>query len=71
MPVLIVITNAGFVMDDKLSELECDLQRLKQYYPYRIIWGYIDENNENHCFASKTKHGMNKAVREGKTVYKL
>ena len=57
-------------MDDSLERLNNELIKVKQYYPYRIIWGYIDEHNNVQVFASKTKRTMNNEMRKQKyTIY--
>ena len=53
-------------------EQEKELRRVKEYFPYRIVWGMLNKDTkEFFCTANHTKRQMNKAVREGHTVFKL
>lgn len=46
--------------------------RLKQYFPYRIVWGVLNAiTNEFSAFASSDKRAMNKELRAGNSVYQL
>lgn len=52
------------------KEQDAQLVRLKQYYPWRIVWGAI-VNGEFESYATTTKHRMNKYLREGHQVFIL
>ena len=55
------------------KEQEAEMIRLKQYFPYRIVWAIIDlETGKFEAHASFNKRQMNKALRDGKShVFKL
>lgn len=49
-----------------------DLRRVKGYFPFRIVWGYLDP--ETRCpvvGANVTKRQMNDAIRAGREVFTL
>ena len=47
-----------------------ELVRLKQYFPYRIVFGVVDKDSgEFTSYALPTKHLCNKKVREGHSVF--
>ena len=49
-----------------------ELQRLKSYFPYRIVWGMIDkETGAWEAIASQTKRHLNKAIRDGHAIFTL
>lgn len=52
-------------------DLEREMRRMKAYFPFRIVWGYIGEDGKPRVLAHFNKSGMNKAARKGKTVYCL
>jgi len=46
------------------------MQRLKAYFPYRIVWGMFDKiTGEFSCSANSDKRRMNQAIRAGHTVF--
>lgn len=47
-----------------------ELQRLRAYFPYRIIWGEF-VGDEFKAYATTTRRAMNKSVKMGNTVYQL
>jgi hypothetical protein len=55
------------------KEQEAEMIRLKQYFPYRIVWATSDlETGKFEAHASFDKRQMNKALRDGKShVFKL
>ncbi len=54
------------------QEQIAELKRLKEYFPYRIIFGVIDKNTgEFGAWAKPTKHVMNRLIREGHKVFLL
>lgn len=48
-----------------------ELQRLKAYFPYRIVFGVLRKSGEFEAWAKPTKHAANKLAREGHTVWIL
>lgn len=49
-----------------------EMRRLKQYFPYRIVWGMFDKlTGEFSCSASYDKRAMNREARNGHTVFIL
>lgn len=46
-----------------------DLIRLKQYFPYRIVFGVVMPDGKFDTYASTTKHKMNKFLRLGYPVF--
>lgn len=58
--------------DDLLKQMEVDMKRLKQYFPYRIVYGaFHPETNETQTGAVLTMREPNKLMRAGWEVYKL
>jgi hypothetical protein len=57
--------------ESKLTdEQKAELSRLKQFYPFRIVYGVVDKNSGVFSlFASYTRRGMMKAVRDGHAVF--
>lgn len=52
------------------DEQRKEMMTMKSYFPFRIVWSKIDKNTGAfEVFANSTKHGMNKAVREGHLVW--
>lgn len=46
-----------------------ELQRMKQWFPYRIVFGVIDKDTQEFAvWAKPTMHAANRLVREGHTV---
>lgn len=46
-----------------------ELQNLKAWFPFRIVFGVIDKNTgEFSAWAKTTMHAANKLAREGHTV---
>lgn len=56
---------------EHFEKLKNKLLRLRQYYPCRIIWGYLNKEGVVSTYASLNKVAMHKAVRDGKEVYKI
>lgn len=55
-----------------LSESQtAEMQRLKAYFPYRIVYGAIGPKGEWQCGAVVNKREPNRLSREGWTVYLL
>lgn len=50
-------------------EQTAELTRLKQYFPFRIVWGAISPTGEWRCSANPTKRQANDLARKGWTVY--
>jgi hypothetical protein len=49
-----------------------ELQRIKQYYPYRVVFGVINKDTgEFQTWCKTTKHIANKLAREGHQVFIL
>lgn len=44
---------------------ETELRRVKQYFPYRIVWGAIGPNGEFESGANTTRRELNKYLRKG------
>ena len=54
------------------AKQEQQMMTMKSYFPFQIVWGKLDKNTGVfEVFANTTKHGMNKAVREGHKVWKV
>jgi hypothetical protein len=54
------------------NEQTQELRRLKQYFPYRIVFGVIDkETGKFVAYTKTTKHTANKLAREGHQVFVL
>lgn len=45
-------------------EQENELRRLKAYFPFRIVWGVVDENGNFTCGASTTRRELNRLLRK-------
>lgn len=44
--------------------------RTKDYFPFRIVWiKELDNGVDYEVYAKTTKHGLNKAMREGHKVW--
>jgi hypothetical protein len=44
--------------------------RTKDYFPFRIVWiKEVDNGADYEVYAKTTKHGLNKAMREGCKVW--
>lgn len=57
-------------MDDQLAKLQVALNRVKLYYPYRIVWGYVDPDTfEIVTSANVTKRQANDMMRKGYHIY--
>lgn len=53
------------------SQIE-ELQRLKDYFPYRIIFGVIDKDTgEFEAWCKTTNHVLNRKLRECHSVFTL
>ena len=51
---------------------EAELRRLKQYFPYRIVYAYLDKDNGDfHANAVHTMAKPNNLSRKGHTVFLL
>jgi hypothetical protein len=61
-------TQAAKQEEQMSAEQERQLLRLKAYFPYRIVFGWI-ENGEFYTGAVATMHKPNKLAREGKEVW--
>ena len=49
-----------------------ELTRLKQYFPYRVVWGAIHpDTNEWFASANTTKRQMNAYVKKGWVVFQV
>lgn len=55
--------------DAQHKALSYEIARTKAYFPFRIVWGYIDDEGKPAVFANPTRRQMNAAIRAGKTVY--
>lgn len=54
------------------NEQAQELRRLKQYFPYRIVFGVLNKDTgEFAAYAKLTKHTANKLAREGHQVFLL
>lgn len=53
------------------SGLESELRRMKSYFPFRIVWGYVGDDSKTHVHADYNKRGMNRVVRSGKAVFSI
>ena len=54
------------------SDQLAEMQRLKQYFPFRIVWGMFDKvTGEWSTQANSTCHRMNRASRDGHRVFRL
>jgi hypothetical protein len=51
-------------------ELEKEIRYMKGWFPYRIVWGYV-EDGKPQVFAHFNKRGMNTAIRKGKAVFSI
>jgi hypothetical protein len=59
-------------MDNQLTkENEQELIRLKQYFPYRIIFGVILPDGEFKMYAVNTKHKLNKFLKLGYPIFQV
>lgn len=59
-------------MEPQLTDVQvAELRRLKQYFPYRIIFGTLGPNGEFEAFADTTKRRMNAKLRAGYAVFTL
>jgi hypothetical protein len=45
-----------------------ELQRLKAYFPFRVVFGVIRKDGTFESYAKTTMHTANKLAREGHTV---
>jgi len=52
----------------EFGELSRDIARMRSYFPFRIVWGYVDDGHPI-VFAHHTRRQMNAAIRAGKAVY--
>ena len=49
-----------------------EMQRMKSYFPYRIVFGVIDKDTgQFEVWAKPTMHAANRLVREGHAVFML
>lgn len=55
---------------EQLQQAQTDMQRLKLYFPFRIVWAYLD-GGLFVAQASTSKRTMNAFVRKGYTVLVL
>jgi hypothetical protein len=46
-----------------------ELSRLKAYFPYRIVFGVIDQEGKFEAYAKTTMHTANHLARKGLTVF--
>ena len=51
------------------DQQQAELLRLKQWFPYRIIFGVIRTTGEFEAYAKTDKRTMLKLAREGHVVY--
>ena len=51
------------------NEQLAELKRLKEYYPYRIVFGVLRKTGEFEAWAKTTMHSANKLAREGHIVW--
>lgn len=57
-------------MDELIKQAQAEMSRLRDYFPYRIIWAAIkEETKEVITGASSTKRMPNAYARKGYTVY--
>lgn len=49
-------------------EQEAELRRMKSYFPYRIVWGAVDESGNFECGANSDRREMNKRLRTAGTI---
>lgn len=48
-----------------------ELKKMKKYFPFRIVFAVMLEDNTFEVYAKTTKHLMNKFVKEGKQVFTI
>lgn len=59
-------------MQDVLNKMQNEMNRLKQYFPYRIVWGAVNpETLEYVTGATPTKRQANDYARKGHHVYTM
>lgn len=46
-----------------------ELQRLKAYFPYRIVFGVIHQDGSFEAYAKTTMHTANHLARKGASVF--
>ena len=57
-------------MNMNFEEAQRHAARVKEYFPFRIVWiKEIDGGKNYEVYAKTTKHGLNKALREGCKVW--
>ena len=52
-------------------EQETELRHMKQYFPYRIVWGAVNTNGEFVSGANTTRRQLNQYLRQGWLVATL
>lgn len=59
-------------MNEAISKMQSDMNRLKAYFPYRIVWGAINaETLEFVTGANATKRKVNDYIRKGWSGYAI
>ena len=59
-------------MNETISKMQSDMNRLKAYFPYRIVWGAINsETLEFVTGANVTKRQVNDYIRKGWNCYAI
>ena len=54
------------------EQQEQELRRLKQYFPYRIVFGVIDKDTSQfQTYVKRTMHTANNMTRKGHKVFIL
>lgn len=54
------------------EEQMIELARLRQWYPYRIVFGaYLERTGEWHTYADHTKRRMNRMLRDGWRIFQV
>lgn len=57
------------VSDEKRAEVLAAMNRMRSYFPYRIVWAVVNPDGTVEAFANATCRQRNDAVRAGKTVF--
>ena len=59
-------------MNEAISKMQAEMNRLKAYFPYRIVWGALNaETLEFVTGANVTKRQVNDYVRKGWNGYAI
>lgn len=46
-----------------------ELQRLKEYFPFRIVFGVLNQDGSFEAYAKTTMHTANRLARKGACVF--